>query len=75
VSNGHAACFPTVAAELDLQAEATGGLTAQQIVVGSHRRVGLALSQLRAGGWPRTALHPAGDDLPRWNVVTWSANL
>jgi hypothetical protein len=40
VTNSLAACFPEIAAELDLDAPATGGVTADQIVAGSHRRVG-----------------------------------
>jgi hypothetical protein len=38
VSNRLVACFTSVAAELDRQAEATGGLAAEKIVVGPHRR-------------------------------------
>ncbi|MGK5111666.1 zinc-ribbon domain-containing protein [Geodermatophilus sp. CPCC 205506] len=40
VTHSLAARFPVIAAELDPAAPSTGGLTADQIIAGSHRRVG-----------------------------------
>ena len=40
VTNSLAGRFPAIADELDLGAPATGGLTADRIIAGSHRRVG-----------------------------------
>ncbi|MGY1738367.1 zinc-ribbon domain-containing protein [Geodermatophilus sp. SYSU D00684] len=40
VTNSLAGRFPALAAELDVEAPATCGLTADQIIAGSHRRVG-----------------------------------
>ncbi|MGW5434127.1 zinc-ribbon domain-containing protein [Streptomyces sp. NPDC004059] len=79
VTNSLASLFPDVAAELDLEAPATAGLTADQIVAGSHRRVGWRCStcghRWEATVGPRTDKRRAGCLTCAGHVVTAETNL
>lgn len=79
VTNSLATCFPAIAAELDPDALATGGLTADQIVAGSHRRVGWRCStcghRWDATVGPRTDRRHAGCPACAGHVATASTNL
>ncbi|NMI55735.1 DUF559 domain-containing protein [Streptomyces sp. RLA2-12] len=71
--------FPDVAVELDLEAPATAGLAADQIVAGSHRRVGWRCStcghRWEATVGPRTDRRRAGCPACAGHVVTAATNL
>ena len=79
VTNSLTACFPAIAAELDLEALATSGLTADQIVAGSHRRVGWRCGRCghrwEATVGPRTDRRRAGCPACAGHVATPSSNL
>jgi hypothetical protein len=79
MTNSLAACFPEIAAELDPDAVATDGLTADQIVAGSHRRVGWRCStcghRWEATVGPRTDGRRAGCPACAGHVATASSNL
>lgn len=77
--NSLASLFPDVAVELDLEAPATAGLAADQIVAGSHRRVGWRCStcghRWEATVGPRTDRRRAGCPACAGHVVTAATNL
>lgn len=79
VTNSLAALFPDVACELDLEAPATAGLTPDQIVAGSHRRVGWCCSRCghrwEAQVGPRTGRQRAGCPACAGHVATVTRNL
>ncbi|MFE2534940.1 zinc-ribbon domain-containing protein [Streptomyces sp. NPDC059371] len=78
-TNSLAALCPDVAAELDLEAPATAGLTADQIVAGSHRKVGWRCSTCDhrwvAGVGPRTDRRRAGCPNCAGRVLTPATSL
>jgi hypothetical protein len=76
-TNSLAALCPNVAAELDPEALATAGLTADRIVAGSHRKVGWRCSTCDhrwvASVGPRTDRRKAGWDLAKTPAAQVSA--
>jgi hypothetical protein len=78
-TNSLAALFPEVAAELDLDAPATRGLTAHQIVAGSHQHLGWCCRTCGhrwvAGVGPRTGRSKAGCPGCSGAVPTETTNL
>lgn len=78
-TNSLAALFPDIASELDVEAPVTAGLTADQIVAGSHKRVGWRCSacehRWEAQVGPRTGRQRAGCPACAGHVVTTNGNL